>query len=40
MGGARALCVDFDLKCPREYGEVFRGLYGMEGEEETGESGE
>jgi hypothetical protein len=25
IGCARALVVDFDLKCPREYGDVFRG---------------
>jgi hypothetical protein len=31
---------DLDRRCPREYGEVFLGLYGMEGEEATGERGD
>lgn len=40
IGGARALVEDFDRIWPREKGEVFRGRYGNEGEEEIGERGE
>jgi hypothetical protein len=40
MAGARELVEDFDRRCPREYGEVFRGRYGMRGEEVTGDRGD
>lgn len=36
IGGAKALAVDLDLKCPREYGDVFRVWMGRVGEEKLG----
>ncbi len=39
MGGAKALVV-FDRRCPREYGETFRGRYGIEGAGAMGERGD
>jgi hypothetical protein len=40
IGGAREPVEDLDRRWPREYGDVFLGLYGIEGEEVTGERGE
>jgi len=40
MVGANVLVVDFDLICPLDNGDVFRGRYGIEGEGSRGERGE
>jgi hypothetical protein len=40
MMGAKALAEDLDLKCPREYGEVFRGRKGNVGDDHPGDCGE